>query len=126
MQLLTGSLIALILALGTSLYLMLNLAIENDGLRQVVKGQRESLLVLLDYSTLATSCDLKIGEASTFLGSRHSGIELQPDSRSVAGFAFRLSFVDETPAEIEIVGVGKARLCERQQGQLGSHRRGQV
>jgi hypothetical protein len=110
---LIATLITLTSILCACIYLILNLGMENDGLRQVVSGQRETLAVLLDYSAVATNCNVMIEDVGVFLNARHPSVGLRRGANSVAGLSFKLSFKEGRPAELEIVEVGKTILCKK-------------
>jgi hypothetical protein len=88
----------------------LNLALENDGLRQVTAGHKQSIEALLDYVAVATKCEITPGEISEAL---HVAV---PDRRTneVAHLAFVARFEDRGIAEVEVVGVKKVRVCRTQ------------
>jgi hypothetical protein len=110
---LTIGLIALFLVVLTCVYQLVNLAMENDGLRQVVNSQNESIDILLDYSAVTTRCDLTPEKLTMFLNARHPITHFQPSTNSVGGLAFTLSFRDGHPAALAIVGQRKVNLCEK-------------
>lgn len=106
-------LIALLVVVLTCLYQLVNLSMENDGLRQVVSSQNESIDILLDYSAVATRCDLTPEKVTMLLNAQHPIVHFQPSTNSVGGLAFKLNFKDGHPTALEIVGQRKVSLCEK-------------
>lgn len=112
-KMLLVTLTVLLVVVLACLYQLVNLAIENDGLRQVISSQSESISVLLDYSAVATKCDLQPEEIAAYLSARHPLSDFQRSTASVSGLAFVLAFQGGRPATLEIVGQRKVSLCEK-------------
>lgn len=95
------------------LYQLVNMGIENDGLRQVVSSQRESISVLLDYSAIATRCDVGAEEIVTRLKVHHPVIHFQQSTNTIKGLAFSLEFKGGHPSVIEVTENRQVNLCRK-------------
>jgi len=103
--------LVLLLALSAWLgWTTLNLALENDGLRQVTEGHKLSIESLLDYVAVATKCEVTPGEVSKALNvaTPASG------ASEVAHLAFVARFEGHGISEVGVAGVKKVRVCRTQ------------
>lgn len=86
----------------------LNLAIENDGLRQVTAEHRQSIESLLDYVSVATKCDVTPQELSAALGAAPA----HGSTNMVSHLAFQARFNDRGIADVGVVGVKRIFVCQ--------------
>jgi hypothetical protein len=92
----------------------LNLAIENDGLRQVAEGDKRSIQALLSYASVATRCGVTPQELADSLKTTVHPSSTDNRAAEVAYLAFRAEFVSGTLASVEIGDVGKVSVCGRE------------
>lgn len=90
---------------------VLNLAMENDGLKQVADSHRQSIDSLLKYVSVATKCNVTAQEVAAVVKATTSAEGL---SKEVAHLAFKASFDDRGIAEVSIVDVKKVEVCRAQ------------
>jgi len=87
------------------------LALENDGLKQVVSENRRSMEALLSYIGVATRCDVEpdvMAKAVNGTIYRAPGGTVTDVSRS----AFKAVFNEGRLQSVQIVNVGKASPCQ--------------
>lgn len=89
----------------------LDLAIENDGLKQVAESHKQSINSLLEYARAATRCNLTAEELATKL---HTSVSLSKDraSKEVAHLAFHARFNRQGVVEVGIVDVHRVVVCQ--------------
>jgi hypothetical protein len=93
-------------------WLSLNLALENDGLKQIVSEHHRSTEALLSYIRVASRCDVKPEEVAKALDAtiyrNQEGL-----ATDVSRLAFKAEFKDGQVRSVQIVNVGKTSLCSR-------------
>lgn len=100
--------VILLFLIGWLGWTTLNLAIENDGLRQVAAGHRQSIESLLDYVSVATKCDVTPKALSTVLESApQNGL-----TKTISHFAFQAHFNDQGISEVGVVDVKSVFVCQ--------------
>ncbi|MFO1246531.1 MAG: hypothetical protein U1E71_15300 [Ramlibacter sp.] len=101
--------VGVLLALSL-IWAIINLTLENDGLKQVVAGHNRSVQALLKYVQVATKCDVTPEELARALD---SAVLPMRDGRTlqVAQLAFSAEFQAGEIRAIEITDVGKVTLC---------------
>jgi hypothetical protein len=104
---------ALFLAACVLLWACLNLALENDGWRQVAEGHNRSVRALLKYAEIATKCDVSPDDVAKALGTTVQPSRDATQASQVAQLAFRAEFEAGQIRMLEITDVGKASLCKR-------------
>jgi hypothetical protein len=89
----------------------LELALESDGLKQVVAENRRSTEALLSYIEVATRCDV---EPDVVAKAVNGTIYREPGGAvtDVARLAFKAEFKEGRLQSVQIVNVGKASLCQ--------------
>ncbi|MFT3664270.1 hypothetical protein [Piscinibacter sp.] len=100
--------VVLFLVIGWSGWTTLNLAIENDGLRQVAAGHRQSIESLLGYVSVATRCDVTPQELVVAVGATPPG----DAEKEVSYLAFQARFNDRGIAEVGVVDVKRVTVCQ--------------
>ena len=100
--------VILLLVIGWLGRTTLNLAIENDGLRQVAAGHRQSIEALLGYVSVATKCDVTRQELVVAVGATPSG----GAAKEVSHLAFQARFNDRGIVEIGVVDVKRVTVCQ--------------
>lgn len=104
---LTTAAILVIAILG---WACLNLALENDGLKQVISEHRRSTEALLSYIGVATKCDIAPDEiAKAVNGTVYR--DKAGAATDVSKLAFKAEFKDGKVHSVQIVNVGKTSLC---------------
>jgi hypothetical protein len=100
--------VVLLFVVGWLGWTTLNLAIENDGLRQVAAGHRQSIESLLGYVSVATKCDLTPQELVVAVGA------MPPDgtAKEVSHLAFQARFNDRGISEVGVVDVKRVTVCQ--------------
>lgn len=110
---LVATIAILTIALLGCLYQLVNLAIENDSIRQGLKFQKESISILLDYSAIASRCDVSAQEIAAQLNKRHPVIHFEQRTNTIAGMAFFLAFKDDRPSVLGITDNQQVNLCQQ-------------
>ncbi|MFE8647301.1 hypothetical protein ACFX58_19665 [Sphingomonas sp. NCPPB 2930] len=101
------TLLAIIIWLGS---VLLDLSVENDGLKQVVSGHEDSIGMLLNFVHVAIRCDVTEQEVERSVKVSVSNSELE--KKQVGNLAFVAKFINHKINEISIVGIKSVRLCE--------------
>ena len=104
---------ALVLAIAWLCWTILNLAIENDGLKQMTDSHRRSVEALLKYASVATRCNVTSEELAAILKTRVQTSSKPSATAEVAHLAFKAQFAEGHVASVEIVDVGKITVCKR-------------
>lgn len=101
----------LLLVVGWFGWTVLNLAIENDGLRQVAAGHKQSIESLLDYVSIATKCDVTPKELAVAVG---APVPTLPSDavKEVSHLAFQARFNSQGIAEVGVADVKKVAVCQ--------------
>ena len=89
-----------------------NLAIENDGLRQVAESQKRSVQALLNYASVATRCDIKPQQLADSLNATVHASSTDSATSEVANLAFKAQFTKGALTRVEIVDVGGVSVCQ--------------
>lgn len=100
--------VVLLLVIGWLGWTTLNLAMENDGLRQVAAGHRQSIESLLGYVSVATRCDVTPQELVIAVGAAPRG----DAAKEVSHLAFQARFNNRGIAEIGVVDVKRVAICQ--------------
>lgn len=99
--------VLLIISLG---YFTFNLAVENDGLRQVISEDKRSIATLLDYVSGLTNCEVTPSQLEKIVsGSLY--VEPGGGNSTVAHSAFFARFHNHRLVEVEISNVKKIAVC---------------
>ena len=91
---------------------LLNLAVENDGLKQVSQSHRRSIELLLDYATVATKCDIS-AEALAYALNANISSTSRGAQKEVRRLAFHASFDDAGIVEVGVVDVSTVTVCRK-------------
>jgi hypothetical protein len=105
-------LVGLALAVAWLGWETLNLAIENDGLKQVVEDQKRSVQALLSYARVATRCNVTPTELADSLKATLHQSATDAKATEVAHLAFKAQFTNGVLSQVEIVDVGKVSVCQ--------------
>jgi 4-amino-4-deoxy-L-arabinose transferase-like glycosyltransferase len=103
---------ALLLAIVWLCWNTLNLAIENDGLKQMTDSHRRSVEALLNYASVATRCSVTSEELAAVLKAQAQTSSERSGTAEVAHLAFKAQFAGGHLASVEIVDVGKVTVCQ--------------
>lgn len=112
MKLCYGLLVAFALVVTWLGWTILNLAIENDGLRQVAEGHRSSVKALLSYASIATRCNVTPQELASNLKTMVQSTSVDGATSEVAHLAFKAQFDKRGLTQVEIVDIGKVAVCQ--------------
>src|SRR6476469_1378211 len=89
----TVALTIVIVFSGVLAWAVLNLSIENDGLKQVATSQRQSIKTLLDFTKATVRCDVKPNEITSSL--KATELQRKDGAVEVATLAFKAHFRDD-------------------------------
>jgi hypothetical protein len=95
-------------------WIAISLAIENDGLRQVIDGHRRSIQTLLRFTKVSSRCDLSPQEVAAALSTGDHVVTANPHSEEVGDLAFVAKFRADHLHEVSIVDVEKVEVCGSQ------------
>jgi hypothetical protein len=101
--------VLLVLAL---IWTIINLSLENDGLRQVAAGHSRSVQALLNYAQVATRCDVSQEDVAKALDATVIQRRDGGDALQVAHLATRAEFKDGKVRMLEVTDVGRVTLCQ--------------
>lgn len=102
---------ALLLVVGWLGSTTLDLAIENDGLRQVAAGHVRSIESLLEYVRVGSKCDVTPKELAVAIGAPVS-TQSNDSVIEVSHLAFQARFDSRGIAEVGVTDVKKVAVCQ--------------
>jgi len=91
---------------------VIDLALENDGLKQVAASQSGSVQALLKYAEVATKCDVTPEEVASALDSAIQPMRRDDGTSEVAQLAFRAEFQGGKIRALDVTDVGSVSLCQ--------------
>ena len=93
------------------LWAVAELAVENDGLKQVVASQRRSVQDLLKFAEVATRCDVTPEEVASALSASVQTPRRGEATAQVARLAFRVEFQGGKVRTLEITDTASVSIC---------------
>lgn len=90
---------------------VINISIENDGLRQVAEGHKGSIRTLLKFIEATVKCELDPNAVAKQIESNIAS--RPPFEYELGSLAFRARFSKAKPVEVEVIDVDKTLLCAK-------------